>query len=49
MVEAQVSTLYLSQEVDLKTGCPVALGLTIVQVISHCKYKLWEETLNKHY
>lgn len=35
---------YLSQKVDLEAGCLVALGLTIVQVIPHCKYKLWATT-----
>lgn len=46
------TTLYLSQEVNLKAGCPVALGLPIVQVIPHSKYKLRakkKNTLNDNY
>lgn len=35
---------YLSQEVDLKAGGPVALGLAVVQVVPHREYKLWTTT-----
>lgn len=32
--------MYLGQEVDLKAGCPVALRLPIVQIVTHRQNKL---------
>lgn len=41
VVGAHVLVPYLSEEVDLETGRPVALGLAVIQVIPHREYKLW--------